>query len=372
VSRLHVIVVGLGAVGSAAAWRLAAAGHRVTAFDRWSPPHTNGSTHGDTRVTRLTAWEGPQYVPLVRRANALIAELAAQSGHQFHDRTGGLFIGAPEEFHIADSRSCADAAGLEYELLTRDVISQRHPLLVVPDGMVGFVDPGAGVLHAEAIVEAALAAAQREGASLHLNEPVTEWSTDGEGVRVRTGHNTHTADRLILCTGAWMPDVLAPLAVSCSVERLTMHWFAATPRAVAEAARTPVMILSNGAGHATAVFPARDGSIKAAGHGSGEIGAPDAIDRTVRHADIAPVEDLVRRYLPTSIAAHQRSATCLYTLTPDKTFILDRHPRHSQIVLGSPCNGFGFKFAAASGEALAALATDTTPPVALDAWRLPR
>jgi sarcosine oxidase len=341
----------------------------VTAFDRWSPPHTNGSTHGDTRVTRITAWEGPQYVPLVRRANALIAELGAQSGRRFHDRTGGLFVGAPDEYFVAGSRRCADAAQLEYELLTRDVIAQRHPQLVVPEGMVGFLDPSAGVLHAEAIVEATLAAARRGGATLHLDEPVSEWSAEGEGVRVRTGRNSYTADRLILCTGAWMPEVLAPLGVRCSVERLTMHWFAAEKTAAA--ARTPVLLLSNGAGHATAVFPARDGLIKAAGHGGGEIGTPDAMDRTVRASDISPVEDLVRRYLPSYIAAHRRSATCLYTNTPDNAFILDRHPQHRQIVLGSPCNGFGFKFAAASGEALAALASDVAPPVSLDAWRLP-
>ncbi|MEX2182365.1 MAG: N-methyl-L-tryptophan oxidase [Gemmatimonadaceae bacterium] len=371
-SRSHVIVVGLGAVGSAAAWRLAAEGHRVTGFDRWSPPHGHGSTHGETRVTRLTAWEGPQYVPLVRRANALIAELEEATGHALVRRTGGLFIGAPADYFVTGSRACAAAAGLPHEVVSREEIARRHPFLQAPEGMVGFVDPSAGVLYPELIVQSALDAARNAGATLRLDEPILEWAADGDGVRVRSARDSLRADRLILCTGAWMPEVLAPLGVTCAVERLTMHWFDASPAALDAADGMPVLLLGDGAGHVTAVFPTRDGLIKAAGHGSGEFGPPEAIDRSIRASDIAPVEAIVRRFLPQHVGTHRRSATCLYTNTPNKQFILDRHPEHRQIVLGSPCNGFGFKFAPASGEALAALATDSPPPVPIGAWSLPR
>lgn len=372
-SPLTVAVVGLGAVGSAAAHWLAAAGHRVLGFDRWAPPHTHGSTHGESRITRATAWEGAQYVPLARRANELWDALEAESREVLRSRCGGLFIGLPDEYHIRGSRDSADRTGLPYEVLPSDEVTRRWPYIVVPDGMVGFLDPGAGVLYPERILRAQHRAAMQRGARLQFDEPVTSWRADGDGVSVTTDRGTIRADRLILCAGAWMPDVLAPLGVTLTVERLTLHWFAERAEAPpAGAGQAPVLLLSDGHGHATAAFPVLGGCIKAAGHGSGEYATATTVDRDIRVTDIAPVEALVRRYLPRHIGAHQRSATCLYTNTPHGQFILDRHPEHPQIVLGSPCNGFGFKFASATGEMLAAMAVDAEPPVDPTPWRLPR
>jgi sarcosine oxidase len=373
VSQATVAVVGLGAIGSAAAHALAAAGHRVLGFDRWSPPHTHGSTHGESRITRATAWEGAQYVPLVRRANELWGALEQESDAALRAQCGGLFIGRPDEYHVAGSRDSAERTGLPYELLEGGEIVRRWPHLVVPDGMVGFVDPGAGVLYPERILRVLHRAATSHGAQLHFDEAVTSWRADGDGVCVSTARRTTHADRLILCTGAWMPEVLTPLGVSLTVERLTLHWFAERADAPEfHAEDTPVLLLSDGHGHATAAFPTLGGCIKAAGHGSGEFATAESVDRDIRVTDIAPVEALVRRYLPHHLGAHQHSATCLYTNTPHGHFILDHHPEHPQIVLGSPCNGFGFKFASASGEILANLAVNA--PLLVDAtpWRLPR
>lgn len=369
---LSVIVVGLGAVGSGALHALAAAGHRVVGFDRWSPPHTHGSTHGESRITRATAWEGAQYVPLVKRANLLLDSLEAKAGHPLRARSGGLFVGYTHEYHVSGSIASAEATGLPYELLERDELARRWPHLHVPEGMVGFLDPGAGVLYPERIVRTQQTMARSAGAELRLDEPVTGWRAEGTGVVVTTGQGTTRADRLILCTGAWMPEVLATLGVTLRVERQTLHWFAERPDAPPlDVAHTPVLLLSNGEGHATAAFPALNGCIKAAGHGSGEFGDVASIDRDIRVTDIAPVEQLLHRFLPQHIGAHQQSATCLYTNSPSGHFIIDRHPEHPQIVLGSPCNGFGFKFAAATGEMLAALATDAALPVDPAPWRLP-
>lgn len=371
-AAMNVVVVGLGAVGSAAVQALTAAGHRVTGFDRWSPPHTHGSTHGESRITRATAWEGAQYVPLVRRANELIAQLASTSDRPLRAATGGLFVGFTHEYHIAGSIASAEAAGLPYELLERDELARRWPHLRVPEGMVGFLDPGAGVLYPERILRAQQRVAVAAGADIRLDERVTAWRADGAGVAVTTDRGSTRADRLILCTGAWMPETLAALGVTLRVERQTLHWFAERPDAAPfDAAHTPVLLLSNGAGHTTAVFPSLGGCIKAAGHGSNDFGDADSIDRDIRVTDIAPVEQLLHRYLPQHIGAHQQSATCLYTNTPSGHFILDRHPEHPQVVLGSPCNGFGFKFAAATGEILAALATDAAPAIDPSPWRLP-
>ncbi len=371
VSSLSVIVVGLGAVGSATALTLARAGVRVLGFDRWRPPHTRGSTHGESRITRCTAWEGAQYVPLVARANELWRDLAAQTGHHYFDASGGLFIGAPDDFFIVDSRASAEATGLPYQMLAREDIQHRLPSLHVPEGMVGFLDPGAGVLHPERIVADQLEAASALGAELSYGTEVLEFGPRGDGVFVRTAGETFVADRLVLCAGAWMPDVLAPLGVNLRVERITLHWFA--ERATLRPREAgPVLLVGDEHGDATAIFPTMNGRIKSAAHGSGAFTTVAGVDRSIHERDIAPVQRLLSNWLPDHVGEHAESAVCLYTNTPDGHFIIDRHPEHPQIILGSPCNGFGFKFSSATGEMLAALATDATPPVDPAPWRLSR
>lgn len=365
----HTIVAGLGAVGSATAWRLALAGHRVTALDRWTPPHAHGSTHGETRVTRVTAWEGAHYVPLARRAHELWAELEGESGRTLHLHTGGLFVGAPDEEIIAGSRQSALAARAEFEIVDVDAIGRRVAGLHVPDGHVGFVDPAAGVLLPEAILDSLHAILRARGAELRCNEPMLSWSADGAGVRVETARGPITADHLVIATGAWMATELAPLGITLKAERQTMHWFE-DARAHPDDGERPVMILGDGRGHATVVFPARDGLVKSAGHGTGQVVDPDRVRRHTSPADVEPVADLLAARFPGRAFRAVRGATCLYTRTPDGHFIIDRHPHHPQVLFASACNGFGFKFSVAVGEGLAALAGGTKPPVDLRAWQL--
>jgi sarcosine oxidase len=366
-----VIVVGLGAAGSAAAWRLALDGHRVTGFDRWHPPHPHGSTHGETRVTRVSAWEGAHYVPLAARANVLWDELERDAGARVVDRVGGVFVGHPHETIVAGSRASVVRSGVPFEDLDAAELVHRVPGIVVPEGMVGFADPGAGILFPERIVEAELALAARGGAELRFDEPVLAWRADGDGVAVTTARGTVRGDRLILATGAWMHDELAPLGTPLRIERQTMLWFASTHEHAGDAHR-PVLITTDGRDHATVIFPPRAGLVKAGGHGPGEVVTADDVDRTIRAEDYAPTTALLAERLPRHTGAFVRGATCLYTCTPDGHFVLDRHPVHPQVVLASPCNGFGFKFSSAVGEALAALATEGSPPVDLTPWRLRR
>ncbi|MDH5235575.1 MAG: N-methyl-L-tryptophan oxidase [Gemmatimonadota bacterium] len=371
---MQLIVVGLGAVGSAAAWRLAEQGHRVTGFDRWSPPHVNGSTHGETRITRITAWEGAQYVPLVQRANELWRSLPMPDGQTPGRRTGGLFLAPADDLLVAGSIASAEATGVPFEVLPPAEVATRWPLLVPNEQQVGFVDPGAGLLFPERIVRATLARALALGAELRTNEPILSWRADGQGVAVTTARDTHRADALILCTGAWMPRELEPLGVELRVERQTLHWFAPPSGAPPFGPdRAPIHLVADARTPATAVFPTVDGAIKVATHHGGEFSPADAVRRTIDQEEIEAAAAILGRFFPRLAGgAHLRSATCLYTNTPSGDFLLDRHPAHQQVVLGSPCNGFGFKFSAATGEALACLATGDAPPVDLAPWRLPR
>lgn len=365
-SRPTVLVIGLGAVGSAAALHLARAGATVVGFDRWRPPHRLGSTHGESRITRATAWEGARYVPLVARAQQLWADFAQATQRQYFSATGGLFVGLPDEYHVQGSRESAQAAQLPCELIPAREIARRWPWLRVPDGMVGFWDPGAGVLAPERIVDDQLQMAAQLGATLHFDTTVHGIETASTGARVSTSRGEHRADAVVVCAGGWMSQLLGWTGPQLLVERVTQHWFAeAAPRVDA-----PVLLLSDGQGHATAVFPAQGNRIKVAGHGSGRVGPLDALERDVRADDIAGAESLLRGYLPQHAGAYLESGSCFYTKTPSGHFVIDRMPGAAQVVFASACNGYGFKFSAAVGEAVAAMALGDEPPVDISSWRL--
>src|SRR5690606_18762994 len=165
--------------------------HRVLGFDRWAPPHDRGSTHGESRVTRVTAWEGAEYVPLVRRANALWSELEGVSGDQLFVRCGGLFMAAETDVFVAGSRASAEAAGVPFEVLAAPEVRARWPHVALGDALVGFHDPGAGVLFPERILRAEHAQAQAHGAVLRMGEAVTSWRAQGDGVRVTTAQGEY-------------------------------------------------------------------------------------------------------------------------------------------------------------------------------------
>jgi sarcosine oxidase len=365
VSRPTVLVIGLGAVGSATALHLTRAGATVIGVDRWHPPHRLGSTHGESRITRATAWEGARYVPLVARAQQLWAAFAAETGNRYFSATGGLFVGHRHDYHLAGSLGSAHALHLPYEWLSAGEITRRWPWLAVPEDAQGFYDPGAGVLAPERIVEDQLRVAQARGATLHFGCTVHGVEPTRHGVHVECSAGPLEADAAVVCAGGWTPQLRGWAGPPLQVERVTQHWFAeSTPRPDA-----PVLLLGDGHGHATAVFPGQGGRIKVAGHGSGRVGPLDALDREVHADDVAGAEGILRGYLGAHAGSHLESGTCFYTRTPCGHFVIDRMPGAPQVVFASACNGYGFKFSVAVGEALAALALGEAPPVDIRPWR---
>lgn len=357
-----VIVAGLGAMGSATAFHLAGRkGLRVLALDRHHPPHTLGSTHGGTRIIRETSFEHPRYVPLVRRAYECWRRIEAATGRPLLRVTGGLFVGAPAGPFVAKSKESADIHGVPYEILPGAEIRRRFPAFRPEEGTVGFFEPGAGILGPETCVEACLQYAAAAGVELKFDEPLEQWETSGTGVTVTTSRGRYTAAKLLLATGPWMLDVLGRLGVTVTAERIVMHWFAAAgDPARFDAARCPppVALWEFGPQAAFASFPIEGGEIKTTVHHGGEPTTPDSVRRDVAPDEIASMRDLLARFLPGANGAHRRSAVCLYTNVAGGDFLIDVHPEHPQVLLASPCSGFGFKFASAIGELLADLLVD--------------
>lgn len=349
-----VIVVGLGAMGSAALFHLAQRGVRVIGFDRYAPPHTLGSTHGLTRIIREAYYEHPRYVPLVQRAYELWADLERRSARRLFHQTGGLMIGDEHGVLVSGALRSAREHGLEHELLSAREVHRRFPGFALPNETSAFFEPRAGILDPEGCVEAHLDLAAAAGAEVRANDPVLEWGTNGDRIRVVTKSGEYSAARMALCAGAWNPKLIDDETVSLRVERQVMNWF--IPARNAEQftpARCPIAMVEYAADRIFYFVPDGGDGVKAAIHHEGEISDPDRVRREVTADDVVPAEQMLRRYLPDAAGRHRASATCLYTNTVDGHFLLTPHSRDANVLIVSACSGHGFKFASAIGEAIA-------------------
>jgi len=366
-----IILAGLGAVGSATAFHLAGRGLRVLGLDRYHPPHGLGSTHGGSRVIRETAFEHPRYVPLARRAYERWRGIEALTGESLLHITGTLFVGAPDSPVIAGTLASAREHSVAHERIPGEQLALRYPLFQNLDEAVGVLEPGAGWLHPERCVAACLGHAGKHGVNLQFDEPIERWEPDGDGVAVTTAHGRYQASRLLLSAGPWMPELLgSSVGAALGVERQVQHWFAPA-RDPAAFARMPIFIRQT----PEAVFyamPATGGSIKVAVHHDGERTTPGTVQRAVSGEEIDATRVLLQRYVPALAGEHRHAAVCLYTNSADGDFVIDWHPSHRQVLVASPCSGFGFKFASAVGEILADLLTGGTSWFDLAPFRIRR
>jgi sarcosine oxidase len=360
VSAKHdVIVVGLGAMGSAAACHLARRGMRVRGLDRFRPPHALGSSTGRSRIIRSAYFEHPSYVPLVLRAYALWDELAALSGRPLLRRTGGLMIGRPEGGLVSGARRSANLHGLPHELLDAAELRRRYPVLQPDADMVGVWEPAAGVLLPEDCIDAHLGLARHGGAALHFDEPVLGWQSNADGVQVFTDKGEYRATQLLLSAGAWIGALLPSMASEISVERQSMYWFAPRERAADFAPeRCPIHLWEWAPQRYFYGFPDLGDGVKLAVHHEGERSDPDQLRRSIDAAEIAAMRELVERYVPAANGALRTAEVCMYGNTRDEHFWIDRVPGQPQVLVASPCSGHGFKFASVIGEVLADLLID--------------
>jgi sarcosine oxidase len=356
------IVLGCGGMGSAAAHHLARRGMRVLGIDRHPPAHDRGSSHGHTRIIREAYFEHPSYVPLVHRAYELWIELERASGRRLLRITGGINIGRPDGTLVRGALESARQHHLAHEVLPAAEVQRRHPAFAPDDDMVGVYEPRAGTLHPEECVTAQLEQAARAGAELHHEEVVTRWTASAGGVDVETSRGRYAAARLVVTAGPWAPVVLGDLGVPFVVTRQMVVWFHPAARAeVFDPARCPVYIWQVGERFFYGFPRVGADEVKIAEHSNGTPTTADGIDRAVAAGEIDALRrDFVARYVPAANGAVAATGTCMYTMTPDAHFIIDRHPRHANVVVACGFSGHGFKFAPVVGEILADLTVDGT------------
>jgi sarcosine oxidase len=370
-NNVDTIVLGLGAMGSAAIYQLAKRGERVLGIDRFSPPHHYGSSHGETRIIRQAIGEGEAYVPLALRSYELWREIEREAGKELLVTTGGLILENPQSntmMHgrrnfLAQTTECARRFNIHHEILEPQEIRKRYPQFAVAHEF-GYFEYETGYLRPELCIQAQLHLAKRHGAKLQINEKVLTINSHGfnKGISVRTDQAVYGADKLIIAAGSWVTQFLEPShAQHFKVYRQVMLWFRIRDDLQSQflPGEFPIFIwiFENGGENVFYGFPSLDGkTIKIASEQYVNVTTPEQVERGITEEEKnAMYENFVLGRLPGIANACDEAASCLYTTTPDSNFVIDFYPGHPQVIIASPCSGHGFKHSAAIGEVLAEL-----------------
>ena len=223
-SDFDVIVIGLGAMGSAALDQLARRGVRVLGFEQFGIPHDMGSSGGDTRLIRKAYFEHPDYVPLLERAYANWRDLEARCNEQVLHLSGAVYIGRPDRELIAGSIASAKLHGLTCDALSRRAVTTRWAPLRVPDGYQSLYEPAAGFVLAGKAIRLFCESALRHGAQVRAAERVLDWRETDSGVEVVTQAETLRASHLIVAVGSWSNGLLPRLPTRLDVTRQALFW----------------------------------------------------------------------------------------------------------------------------------------------------
>jgi sarcosine oxidase len=380
-----VIVIGLGAMGGATTYHLAKSGVKVLGFDQYSPPHSFGSSHGDTRITRLAIGEGAEYVPLVKRSHEIWRHIEAQTGLDLLKRTGGLIMsvdGSQAQHGVADfveqTEKAAIQFGIDHENLSKDQIQSRFPQFNLTNEH-GYYEPESGYLLPENCIKAQLRLAVEHGADLNTDERVMSWDSAGEQVTVVTSAGTYVAKKLVISAGSWINDLFPDHGSWFKVYRQVLYWFDIEDKQCYEPLRDmPIYVWVYSTGDAGMIygFPAIDGP-----NGGVKIAAEQYVTATSPHEVVREVseQEIDEMYAQTVEGKFPgigreciKAKACMYTVTPDYKFVIDFHPEHNNVIIASPCSGHGFKHSAAIGEVLSQLATTGRSPIDISRFSIQR
>lgn len=347
------VIVGLGAMGSAAAWQAARRGWRVLGIEQFGAAHDCGSSHGQTRIIRTAYFEHPNYVPLAQRAFSLWRDIEQAVGRELLVQTGLLQIGKPDGKVIRGVLDSADAHGIEIERLAPEEIRRRWPVFRQPDkDEVGVFEPGAGFLRVEHAVASMIRLAVDAGAELSLNTTVQGWDVGDDGrVTVHSSKGTWTSRRLIVAPGCWAQRLAMLPEVPTQVVRKQQQWFQIDRHEVKSQNGFPCYLMETADGWFYG-FPEIDHlGLKVAEHTGGQpVEGPERVDRGLDHDDLARAERFMDRAFEFSRRRLVHHSVCMYTMTPDHHFVVDRHPRFDNVAVACGFSGHGFKFAPVVGR----------------------
>lgn len=372
------IVLGTGGVGSAALYLAAKRGLRCLGVDAFPPAHALGSSHGQTRIIRQAYYEHPDYVPLAIASYDHWHAVEQEAGEQVFVQTGLLQVGPSEGEVVCGVRESARRYHLAVDELSQAEIAHRFPGFRVPEGMAGIYEATAGYLRVERAVALQLELAQKHGAVLETGQRVVSWNVNagqGGSVEIETDAGRRfSAARLIITAGAWAAQLLPDLSRALTLLRKPQFWFPVVDPSV-RPADSPAFLYEMPEGVFYG-FPPIAGRMKIAQHSGGDpVANPLTVERSILPTDLPPLQRFISGQLPGLDPNPADHSVCMYTMSPDQHFVVDRHPQYPQVAFAAGLSGHGFKFTGILGQALVELAVDgsTLLPVQfLSAQRLKR
>lgn len=347
-------------MGSAILVHCARRGVSVIGLEQFERGHDLGASSGKTRLFRKAYFEQPAYVPLLHRAYELWRELERETGEELFRITGILSVGVENSKILSGTLRAAREHDLPVDLLGPDAVIARYPTLRIRDDEVAVFESDAGVLKPERAIAAHLQVAAAHGAEMRFCAGVRDWSAHHDGFEIHLADGTRVSARaLILALGPWFKQTLESLGVPIRVQRNVQAWFTPAMRAY-DAARFPGFLVDRRELPAPLYgFPDFGDGVKVAFHGFGELTDAEHFDRAVDLVrDIEPLARAVEEWMPSATHTFRGAKPCMYTLTPDEHFVIDRHPEHAKLILCGGFSGHGFKFASVIGEIAADLALD--------------
>ena len=367
------IVVGVGGMGSAAAYHLANGGWRVLGLEQFDIPHDRGSSHGDSRIIRLAYEEGTEYVPLVRRAYELWEDLDAAHDSTLLHVTGSVSGGARDSDVFVGARRSCEQSDIDHEVLDGATLCERFPGFDVPSEWRAVYQPDGGFLIPEQCIVAHVRGAQNHGAEIRARERVLDWRPDGDGVVVETDRGEYRGRRLVVTAGAWASKLLDELVDLATPTRQTMGWFQPADPARFTPQSFPVFVFNVDDAEYYGFPEHAAPGVKVGRHDRRDdpIDPDDGLPDPTRE-DERELRRFTDDYLRECDGPTMRLASCMYTNSPDEDFIVDVHPDHSQVVLAAGFSGHGFKFASVVGEILADLAIEGETDHEIGSFRLDR
>ena len=352
-----VIVLGVGGMGSATLFHLARRGLRVLGLERYDLVHEYGSSHGLTRIIRLAYWEHPTYVALLRRAYELWRELETLAGERLLYITGSVDAGPENGSIFQGALKSSELHGLAHEVMDGDQLHRRFPGYRLPPEIRCLYQPDGGFLLPERCNVAHAALAMARGAEVHCREPVLEWGAGGGRVWVRTTRGRYEAGRLVICAGSWASKLVPELGGLAIAERQVLAWLQPSRPEYFEPGAFPVFNLEVEEGRYYGLPSFLVPGFKFGKyHHLGEVVDPDTVDREPRPEDEDLLRAFARRYFPDGAGATMMLKACLFTNSPDRHFILDRHSDYPEVSIAAGFSGHGYKFCSVIGEVMADLA----------------
>ena len=369
------IVVGLGAHGSAAAAALSRRGLRVLGLERFGRGEGLGSSGGWSRMIRIAHFEHPWLAPLAAASWDRWLALERETATPLLTVTGGLYGGPGDSAIVTGARDSVGGHGLAHEVLDADEIHRRWPIFEPTADTVAVFEERAGTVRIDRAVEAHLTVAERAGARVDFGRRVVDWRpAGGGGFEVETADGQVVGgDRVVLTTGPWIGELVPDLRLPLTVEREVPMWFRPTvDPALVGADRMPIWVLRDAGTMFYGIPHDPELGLKVSIHHWGTFVDPDTVERDVGDEDVARVRAFLRVRMPAADGPLANAKVCLYTNTPDETFVIDRHPAAPGVAFASACSGHGFKFAPIIGDILADLVTEGSSRWPIETFRASR